>query len=149
MQTRCAMSSHFVSIDGSKMHYLSAGKGDPILFLHGMPVSGYFWRHVMPIMQDAGHCIAPDFIGMGKSDKPDIVYTLFDHIHYVTKFIEALKLKNITVVMHGWGSAVGFHYASLHPNNIKAMDFYESHLQAVTRWEELSLPIQQVATLLH
>jgi len=121
--------SKFVDINGSKMHYVDVGKGDPILFLHGQPTSSYLWRNVIPYLQKNGRCIAPDLIGMGKSGKPDIAYTFDDHYDYLVKFIEKLNLKNITLVIHDWGSGLGFHYAKYHPNNIKGIAFMEALLK--------------------
>lgn len=143
-----AAESHFVSVKGSNMHYYDLGSGDPILFLHGIPTNAYLWRHIIPALSAQARCIAPDLIGMGQSDKPDIAYRIFDHIAYLDEFIDALKLKNITLVLHGWGSVAGFDYARRHEKNIKAIAFYESHVQPVTDWSQLSLPVQQFATLL-
>ena len=108
------------------MHYVDVGKGDPILFLHGNPTSSYLWRNIIPYLQTKGRCIAPDLIGMGKSGKPDIDYTFDEHYEYLLKFIEALKLKNITLVIHDWGSGLGFHYANNHRDNIKGIAFMEA-----------------------
>jgi len=108
------------------MHYVDVGKGDPILFLHGNPTSSYLWRNIIPYLQTKGRCIAPDLIGMGKSDKPDIDYTYDDHYEYLVKFIEKLKLKKITLVIHDWGSGLGFRYAHEHSKNIKAIAFMEA-----------------------
>lgn len=141
--------SHFVSVLGSKMQYREAGNGDPILFLHGMPTSSYVWRRIIPVLAPNARCIAPDLIGMGQSDKPDIEYRVFDHIQYIDAFINTLKLKNITLVLHGWGSVIGLDYARRHETNIKGIAFYESHLQPVTHWNQLSLPMQQFTTLLN
>jgi len=143
------LKSQFVDIDGVKLHYLEAGSGPVMLFLHGMPTSSYLWRNIIPVLSDKARCIAPDFVGMGKSDKPDIAYTVFDHIHYIEKLIEKLELKNITLVMHGWGSVVGFDIASRNEANIHALAFYEAHVRPSTEWDMLSLPVQQLATLLH
>ena len=101
--------SKFIEVNGSKMHYVDEGSGDPILFLHGNPTSSYLWRNIIPYMIPKGRCVALDLIGMGKSDKPDIEYRFFDHAHYVEGFIEKMGLKNITPVVHDWGSALGFH----------------------------------------
>jgi len=141
--------SHFVSVKGSKMHYYDSGKGDPVLFLHSIPTSAYSWRHIIAALSPQMRCIAPDLIGMGLSDKPEIEYRIFDHIEYIDGFIDALKLKNITLVLHGWGSVIGFDYARRHADNIKGLVFYEAHLQPVRHWNELSLPVQQLATLLN
>jgi haloalkane dehalogenase len=123
------LDSNFVEVYGAKMHYLSTGKGDPILFLHGMPTSSYLWRNIMPGLSSEGACYAPDMIGMGRSEKMDIAYTIDDHIKYLNGFIRSLNLKNITLVLHAWGSILGFEYARLHPENIKGIAFYESHIQ--------------------
>jgi len=134
----------FVDIYGSKMHYVEAGQGDPILFLHGIPTSSYLWRNVMPLLAPLGRCIAPDLIGFGKSDKPNIAYTVFDHIKYIEKFIETLGLKRITIIMHGWGSVIGLNYAMNHEKNCLGVVFYEAFLRSI----DLSLPYQeQLASL--
>lgn len=130
------------------MHYYDEGVGDPMLFLHGIPTSAYLWRNIIPALSSSARCVAPDFMGMGKSEKPDINYTLSEHIAYLDAFIQQLDLKNITLVVHGWGSVIGLDYARRHPKNIKAISFYESFIHPVTEWGELSLPIQQIATLL-
>ncbi|MCH6574394.1 MAG: alpha/beta fold hydrolase, partial [Bacteroidetes bacterium] len=111
--------SKFIEVNGSKMHYVDEGSGNPILFLHCNPTSSYLWRNIIPHLSRAGRCIAPDLIGFEKSDKPDIEYRFFDHVKYVEGFIEKMGLKNITLVIHDWGSALGFHYAMRHENNIK------------------------------
>lgn len=149
ISAHCDFASHYASIDGVKIHYYDEGAGDPILFLHGVPTSAYVWRNIIPALTPFGRCIAPDLIGMGKSDKPNIAYRVFDHIDYIDKLIEKLNLKNITLVMHGWGSVIGFDYARRHENNIKSLVFYESHLQPVTHASQLSLPVQQLASLLN
>jgi len=118
--------SNFIKIKDSKMHYIDVGKGDPILFLHGNPTSSYLWRNIIPYLEKNGRCIAPDLIGMGKSDKPDIDYTYDDHYDYLVEFIEKLKLKNITLVIHDWGSGLGFRYANDHRKNIKGIAFMEA-----------------------
>ncbi len=127
--------SKFVEVLGSRMHYVEEGSGDPVLFLHGNPTSSYLWRNVIPHVSALGRCIAPDLIGMGKSDKPDIVYGFFDHSRYVEGFIEALGLRNITFVIHDWGSALGFHYARRHEGNVKGIAFMEAIVRPIT-WDE-------------
>src|SRR3990167_5015514 len=117
-------SANFVSVKGSKMHYIQAGAGDPMLFLHGMPTSSYLWRNILPALADRALCIAPDLIGMGASGKPDIDYTVFDHIEYIEGFIQALALRNITLVLHGWGSVIGLDYARRHAHNVRGIAFY-------------------------
>ncbi|MDF1796005.1 MAG: haloalkane dehalogenase [Coxiellaceae bacterium] len=140
--------SQFVEILGSKIHYIDEGEGEPLLFIHGMPTSSYLWRHIIDQLKDNYRCIALDLVGMGSSDKPDIDYRIFDHIKYFDAFVEALELKDITLVMHGWGSLIGFDYAKRHESNVKAMAFYESHVRAAIDWDMLSLPVQQLASML-
>ena len=118
--------SHYVEVLGSKMHYVDEGEGDPILFLHGNPTSSYLWRNVIPHLKGSGRLIAPDLIGMGKSDKPDISYRFEDHARYLDEFIKKLGLKNITLVIHDWGSGLGFHYAVRHPDNVVGIAFMEA-----------------------
>ena len=118
------------------MHYIDQGKGDPVLFLHGNPTSMYLWRNVIPHLSNDARCIAIDLIGMGKSDKPDIAYSFFDHYAYLNEFIEKLGLKNITLVIHDWGSGLGFHYANEHRENIKGIAFMEAIIKTA-RWKDV------------
>ncbi len=120
--------SKFIEVEGSNIHYVEEGTGDPILFLHGNPTSSYLWRNIIPYAAEVGRAIAPDLIGMGKSDKPDIEYRFFDHVRYIEGFIEQLGLQNITFVIHDWGSGIGFHYASRHEANTKGLAFMEAIL---------------------
>lgn len=134
--------SHYVDINGAKLHYIKEGEGDPILFLHGVPASSYVWRNVIPHLATLGCCIAPDLMGFGKSDKPAIEYTITDHIRYLDKFIESLKLDKLIIVMHGWGSILGFHYAMRHPEKCKGLVFYEAYLRPLAN-DDISLPYQE------
>ncbi|NDJ76416.1 MAG: haloalkane dehalogenase [Chloroflexi bacterium] len=118
--------SQYVEVHGSRMHYVETGSGDPILFLHGNPTSSYLWRNVIPHVAPHGRCIAPDLIGMGQSDKPDLAYRFADHARYIEGFVEEMQLQNITLVLHDWGSGLGFYYAHRHPENIKALVFMEA-----------------------
>lgn len=139
------LTSKYADVYGSKMHFIEAGEGDAIVFLHGIPTSSYLWRNVIPHLSTLGRCIAPDLIGFGQSDKPDIEYTVFDHIKYIQKFIEILDLKNITLVMHGWGSVIGFDYTIRHENNCKGLVFYEAFLRSYNG-NDISLPFQEQLT---
>lgn len=148
VSAQCKIPSHQINVDGAKIHYLDEGTGHPILFLHGMPTSSYLWRNIIPHLTKNARCIAPDLIGMGKSDKPDIAYTVYDHIHYIEQFIQDLDLKDYTMVLHGWGSVIGFDIASRHEKNISGLAFYEAHIRPTVEWDMLSLPVQQLAALL-
>ncbi len=118
--------SRYLEVAGAKMHFIEEGTGDPILFLHGNPTSVYLWRNIIPYLTDHARCIAVDLIGMGQSDKPDIPYRFEDHYHYLEGFIESMGLENLTLVVHDWGSGLGFHYASRHPEKIRAIAFMEA-----------------------
>ncbi len=127
--------SKYIEVLGSKIHYVDEGSGDPVLFLHGNPTSSYLWRNIMPHVTPLARCVAMDLIGMGKSDKPDIAYRFFDHAEYVEGLIEKLDLENITLVVHDWGSALGFYYAMHHEPNVKALAFMEAIVMPVSSWE--------------
>ncbi len=118
--------AHYVEVLGSRMHYVDEGEGDVVLFIHGNPTSSYLWRNIIPYVAGSHRAIAVDLIGMGKSDKPDIDYTFFDHARYVDAFIQTLNLTDVTLVLHDWGSGLGFHYASRYPDNVKALAFMEA-----------------------
>ena len=128
--------SKYLEVNGSKMHYIDEGKGDPILFLHGQPTSSYLWRNIIHHLSKQGRCIAVDLIGMVKSGKPDIPYKFEDHYDYLEKFIDKLKLKNITLVIHDWGSGLGFHYANMHRDNIKGIAFMDAMYKPLS-WSDL------------
>ncbi|HEV2845402.1 MAG TPA: haloalkane dehalogenase [Thermoanaerobaculia bacterium] len=130
---------HYVEVFGSKMHYITAGSGDPILLLHGNPTWSYLWRNIIPHLSSMGQCIAPDLIGFGRSDKPGIEYSWSDHSRYLEEFIEKLGLRNITLVLHDQGSGLGFHYASRHEDNVKGIAFFEALIRPFT-WDNFSTP---------
>ncbi len=115
-----------ITVEGSDMAYVDEGKGQPVLFLHGNPTSSYLWRNIMPYVTGGYRAIAPDLIGMGDSSKPDIGYRFEDHAKYLDGFIQALGLKDIILVIHDWGSALGMRYARLNPDNVTAMAFMEA-----------------------
>ncbi len=136
--------SQYVEVLGSRIHYVEQGSGDPILFLHGNPTSSYLWRNIIPHVSPLGRAIAPDLIGMGKSDKPNLDYSFFDHSRYIDGFIEALGLKNITFVIHDWGSALGFYYAMRHPENVKGLAFMEAILAPVPSWDVFPAQVREL-----
>jgi haloalkane dehalogenase len=136
--------SNYVNVLNSTMHYVDEGQGDPILFLHGNPTSSYLWRNIIPYLTPHARCIAPDLIGMGKSGNPDIEYQFFDHVRYLEAFIEELGLTNITLVIHDWGSSLGFHYASRHEDNVKAIAFMEAQIMPTPSWDVMPDEVQQL-----
>ncbi|MEM9064038.1 MAG: haloalkane dehalogenase [Planctomycetota bacterium] len=139
--------SRYLDVLGSPIHYIEEGDGDPVLFLHGNPTCNYLWRNIIPYMSGHARCIAPDLIGMGKSGKPDIKYGFMDSYRYLEAFIEQMGLKNITLVVHDWGSGLGFHYANLNRSNIKAIAFMES-LHDMPNLKQLPLPVRFASALI-
>jgi haloalkane dehalogenase len=121
-----AYTKSFVTVRGSKMAYVDVGRGPVVLFIHGNPTSSYLWRNVIPYVSGTHRVIAVDLIGMGDSDKPAIDYRFADQAAYLDAFIGQLGLKNITLVVHDWGSALGMRYARLNPSNVKAIAFMEA-----------------------
>ena len=126
--------SRYADVLGEKMHYIEEGMGPTVLFIHGNPTSNYLWRNVIPHVSPHARCIAPDLIGMGKSAKPDIDYRFEDHARYLEAFIDALDLQDITLVLHDWGSALGFDYATRHPDRIRGIAFMESFVRPIESW---------------
>ena len=139
--------SRFVEVKGSRLHYVEAGTGDPIVLLHGNPTSSYLWRNVIPHLAPLGRCIAPDLIGFGKSDKPDIPYRVFDHAEYISAFIEALGLRRIVLVLHDWGGFVGLSYAADHPDNVRGIALMEAVIKPM-RMAERSEGFQRAFSMM-
>jgi haloalkane dehalogenase len=119
----------------STMHYEESGGGDPIVLLHGNPTSSFLWRKVILGLAGEGRCLAPDLIGMGRSGKPDIEYRFADHARYLDAWFDALGLDRVTLVGHDWGGALGFHWASRHPDRVRAIAFMETVVRP-TSWSE-------------
>ena len=132
----------FVDVNGRRMAYVETGKldGDPIVFQHGNPTSSYLWRNIMPYMADLGRCIAPDLIGMGDSDKlpdsgPDR-YRFVEHREYLHGLLDAIGVnRNVTLVIHDWGSALGFDWANQHRDSVKGIAYMEAIVQSRT-WDD-------------
>src|SRR5215470_4868082 len=122
---------------GREMAYIEAGEGDPIVFLHGNPTSSYLWRNIIPHLEGLGRCLAPDLVGMGDSGKaPHHSYRFVDHARYLDSWFDALVLEHqVTLVVHDWGSALGFAWAQRHPERIKGIAYMEAIVRPVT-WDE-------------
>lgn len=129
-----------IEVLGKTMAYAELGRGDPIVFQHGNPTSSYLWRNVMPHLADRGRCIALDLIGMGDSEKlersgPDR-YTFVEHRRYFEAALEALAVaNNVTLVIHDWGSALGFDWANRHRDRVKGICYMEAIVRPLT-WAE-------------
>jgi haloalkane dehalogenase len=129
-----------LNIDGVEMAYVDVGAGDPIVFLHGNPTSSYLWRNIIPHLSGLGRCLAPDLVGMGDSGRtPDGSYRFVDHARYLDGWFDALGLKrNVTLVIHDWGSALGFHWAHRNQSSVKGIAYMEAIVRPVSlaEWPE-------------
>jgi haloalkane dehalogenase len=121
----------------SQISYIDIGEGDPIVFLHGNPSSNYLWRNVIPHVVGLGRILAPDLVGYGRSGKsPSRAYRYLDQIRYLDAWFEGLGLtENVTLVLHDWGSALGFHRAARLPHQIRAIAYMES-IAMVRAWTD-------------
>jgi len=141
------MEKHRIEVLDSQMAYIDAGEGDPIVFLHGNPTSSYLWRNVIPHVIGLGRCVAPDLIGMGDSDKvPGLEYRFVDHRRYLDAFFDAIGVEEaVTLVVHDWGSALGFDWANRHRDAIAGIAYMEAIVRPVSwnDWPESSRRIFQ------
>ena len=130
----------FIDVEGKKIAYVEMGEGSPIVFQHGNPTSSYLWRNIMPHLADQGRCIAIDLIGMGDSDKLDDTgpdrYTFVEHRKYFDAALAALGVaEDVTLVIHDWGSALGFDWANRYPDRVKGIAYMEGIVKPMT-WDE-------------
>ena len=128
-----------VDVNGRQMAYVEEGEGDPIVFLHGNPTSSQLWHDVIPACIGLGRCLAPDLIGMGDSEKlPESgpgSYRFVEHRDYLDGWFEAVgATHDVTLVIHDWGSALGFHRAHRFPDQIKGLVYMEAIVCEVT-WD--------------
>jgi haloalkane dehalogenase len=126
---------------GYPMAYVEVGRGDPIVFLHGNPTSSYLWRNVIPQLGQHGRCIAPDLLGMGDSaklaDSGPASYIFVEHRRYLDALLEALGVRErVTLVLHDWGSGLGFDWANRHRQAVKGIAYMEALVRPQI-WEEI------------
>ena len=126
-----------VAVLDTHMSYVDIGEGEPIVFLHGNPTSSYLWRNIIPYVSDRARCLAPDLVGMGRSGKsPARSYRFVDHSRYLDAWFETLGLtRDVILVVHDWGSALGFHRAFRYPDQIKAIAYMEA-IALPRRWDD-------------
>jgi haloalkane dehalogenase len=145
------MTKKYKEILGKQMAYLDEGSGQSIVFLHGNPASSYLWRNITPFVKDLGRIVVPDLIGMGDSEKlegidnPD--YKYHGQYKYLSTLLDSLDLGNeINLVIHDWGSAMGFQYARENPDRIKSISFMEAIVMPLTwdNWPENARNIFQL-----
>ncbi len=141
MSTAWQRSKRFVDVLGCRMAYVEQGEGAPVVLLHGNPTSSFLWRAVIAELAPRARCIAPDLIGMGDSEKlpPEQAgrYTFAAHRQFLDGFLEALDLGGgLTLVVHDWGSALGFDWARRHPERVRAIAYMEAIVRPFQSWEE-------------
>jgi haloalkane dehalogenase len=140
MTSATAPEKQFITVRGKRMAYVEMGEGDPIVFQHGNPTSSYLWRNVMPHLAAQGRCIAVDLVGMGDSDKlddpgPDS-YRFVEHRDYLFEAWEQLGVTDrVTLVIHDWGSALGFDWARQHTDAVLGIAYMEGIVMPVT-WDD-------------
>jgi haloalkane dehalogenase len=137
-----------VSVRGRRMAYVEVGEGDPIVFLHGNPTSSYLWRNVIPHLAGRGRCIAPDLIGMGDSEKLEDSgpgrYRFVEHREYLDALLAALGVtERVVLVLHDWGSALGFDWANRHREAVRGIAYMEAIVKPLT-WDEWPPPVKPV-----
>ena len=133
----------YIDVLGKQIAYVEMGEGDPIIFQHGNPTSSYLWRNIMPQLQSLGRCIAMDLIGMGDSEKLEdegnMTYSYAVHKKYFDGFLAELGIKNnATLVIHDWGSALGFNWAYDNPEKVKGICYMEAIVKSMqwVDWNE-------------
>jgi haloalkane dehalogenase len=128
----------YLPVLGTRMAYVDAGSGDPIVFLHGNPTPSYLWRKIIPRLLPFGRCLAPDYVGMGNSGAAaDGGYRFIDQQRYLDAWFETVGLgRNVILVVHDWGSALGFSWAQRHPERVKAIIYMESIVRPFLSWNE-------------
>jgi haloalkane dehalogenase len=133
-------SKRYAQVLGRRMAYVEQGSGSPIVFLHGNPTSSYLWRSVLPELSSLGRCIAPDLIGMGDSDKlpadDPARYTFVRHREFLDGLLDALGVTGeVTLVVHDWGSALGFDWARRHPDRVRRIVYMEAIVRPYADWD--------------
>ena len=135
-----------VSVVDSEMTYVDTGSGDPVVFLHGNPTSSYLWRNVIAEVEGGARCLAPDLIGMGDSGKnPAGTYTFVDHAKYLDAWFDAvLPDEKIILVIHDWGSGLGFHWANRHRDRVQGIVYMEAIVTPLKSWDDWPEPARRI-----
>lgn len=142
------MEKQSTSVLGKRMAYVDVGAGEPIVLLHGNPTSSYLWRNIIPHLSDIARCVAPDLIGMGDSEPLDNIgpssYRFVEHRQYLDGLLDQLDLgDNVTLVVHDWGSGLGFDWANRYRDRVKGVAYMEAIVQPVT-WETWPEPARAI-----
>ena len=127
-----------VSIEDSEMSYVDTGGEGPIaVFLHGNPTSSYLWRNVIKEVAPVARCLAPDLIGMGDSGESSSGYRFVDHRRYLDAWFDAVVGDQpVFLVIHDWGSGLGFHWARRHPEQVRGIAYMEAIVRPLESWDD-------------
>ncbi|KAM0540611.1 hypothetical protein ACHAPJ_013567 [Fusarium lateritium] len=132
-------------LDGEIAYVDTGASGGPVVvFLHGNPTSSYLWRNVIPHISGKARCVAPDLIGFGDSSKiTGLEYRFVDHQRYLDAFLDTiLPTEQLTLVVHDWGSALGFDWARRHEDRVDGLAFME-FIPTADSWESLPQPMAE------
>ena len=133
-----------IAVTDSDMSYVDTGDaaGRCVVFLHGNPTSSYLWRNVIPHVADRARCLAPDLVGMGDSGPSSSGYRFVDHARYLDAWFDALDIRDAVLVVHDWGSALGFHWARRNPDRVAGIAYMEALVRPLT-WSEWPAPARK------
>jgi haloalkane dehalogenase len=118
-------------VDGLRLAHVDEGDGPPVVFFHGEPTWSFLWRRVIPPVRDAGHrCLAPDYAGFGRSDKPtDLGWYSYDrHVELTATLLEDLDVRGATAVVHDWGGPIGLRLAVEQPERFSRLVIMDAGL---------------------
>ncbi len=136
-----------IKANGQRFHAVEAGEGPLVLLLHGFPEFWWAWRHVIPVLADAGfRVVAPDLRGYGASDKPPRGYDLRTLSADVAGMIPALGEHDAMIAGHGWGGVLGWTLAVTHRRRVRRLAALAAAHPLTLRHAMLTKPHQQAAT---
>jgi haloalkane dehalogenase len=138
----------FMTVGAVRFAYVERGAGEPMIFLHGNPTSSYLWRNLIAPLSTRYRCIAPDLIGMGDSEKllggATDRYSFFEHQRYLDGFFEGLRLEHPSLlVVHDWGSALGFDWTRRHPESVRGIAYMEA-IVGERSWDSFPPPAREL-----
>ena len=140
---------HTAQVNGTRLHYVTAGEGPAVMLLHGWPQTWYEWRHVIDLLADEYQVVAPDLRGFGYSGKPASGYDAATMAADLAALADHLGLRDVTVLGHDWGAVFGYVYAAKTPGQVRALGIVEMALPGVGVMEQAMAPQPQGNFLWH
>ncbi len=114
--------SRYITVEGCRLHYIDEGAGPTLLLLHGNPTWSFVYRDIVRGLSGRFRCVAPDYPGFGLSTAPPgYDYTPAAHAAIVERFVLALDLQGLGLMVHDWGGPIGFGVAARHPERFRAL----------------------------